>query len=898
VGLPGAAAGQAARGVEPVVLTGSTLPGWSRLAAVTVCAPYPSGTTGGRDAHNGTTVVPPDGRTGVPVGEIVAFRWTGLGFAEIPVQIDERYQYCLSNPPSDFAFYSGTDLELTYAWDTESWKKTDGQCTAAYPPGVSPTPDPVATLDDDDEIVFMASDAGLQAPVGALAPLGTSDGQAITVVDPLDPGNPKFVYLYRRAGGSSFTSANGYVDYARDADADEWIDRYSIARDDPEVLGVSNTGYGPNLSGSVCRTAVSPDYPPDPDGTPRASTDRFVRDGTTVSTSTYQWRSSGRWMVRGVRVAKPGQPGVYGPDLIDRWKGRAFQQSPDSTISLVGFEDEQVNWEANSALLGERTGPVRAIREVWGADSGTNVTKTETFYRDAVTYRYHVRVHPIPPDGLYTSWDYNHGVAARYYNTIKPAGVPIDGQNDDVGNVDGVFGTPAFFDAPDPTFNVPTAILNWEQVSGAGDAGSLVYIVEIKGATTAVNPAVVPYYRDDACLDDGTGDDPVPRPWPGEASTDQRVRDGYVAAAGGTPYDELACDQRQGAWAAHGIHYFFSGDTDNAASPEVLTEIDAQQWQFMVPTAAPTNVGQPYGNDVIAPLQKIGVPIAALPSILPPSASDGSVVTDQDAPATATLAGSDLDTCDLTFAIVAPPAHGTLGAIADAACALGLPSSDTASVAYAPAAGYSGGDSFTYRVTDTLGQSATATIAVTVRALPPPVCANGPVAGCRRPVRAQRSPLKIRNLSSDLSDRLTWKWTYGAATSKADFGAPLTTTSYQLCVYDAGGRTIGRASAPPGGDCGGRPCWRETNTQLTYKSRDRQPNGKPRSSVRLKLRAGAAGQAKIQVQGRGAHLGLASLPAAQPVTVQLKQSDGTCWEAVYSAPAQRDDTTQFRDRAD
>ncbi|MCE3513416.1 hypothetical protein, partial [Staphylococcus aureus] len=62
-------------------------------------------------------------------------------------------------------------------------------------------------------------------------------------------------------------------------------------------------------------------------------------------------------MVRGLQVAKPGQPGVYGPDLVDRWKGRAFQSSPDSDISVVGFEDEQVNWEANSSLIGERTGP-------------------------------------------------------------------------------------------------------------------------------------------------------------------------------------------------------------------------------------------------------------------------------------------------------------------------------------------------------------------------------------------------------------------------------------------------------------------------------------------------------------------------------------------------------------
>src|SRR5207244_12573143 len=132
-------------------------------------------------------------------------------------------------------------------------------------------------------------------------------------------------------------------------------------------------------------------------------------------------------------VAEPRQPCVYAPDLIDRWKGRAFQQNPDSTISLVGFEDEQVNWEANSALLGERMGAVRAIREIWGADSGTNVTNTESFYRDEITYHYHVRVHPIPPDALYTSWDYNPAAVAKYYDILKPDGVDIRSEERRVG---------------------------------------------------------------------------------------------------------------------------------------------------------------------------------------------------------------------------------------------------------------------------------------------------------------------------------------------------------------------------------------------------------------------------------------------------------------------------------
>ena len=48
------------------------------------------------------------------------------------------------------------------------------------------------------------------------------------------------------------------------------------------------------------------------------------------------------------------------------------------------------------------------------------------------------------------------------------------------------------------------------------------------------------------------------------------------------------------------------------------------------------------------------------------------------------------------------------------------------------------------------------------------------------------------------SDRMLWKWVYGAATSKADFGDPLSSTSYELCVFDGAGHTIARAGAPPG----------------------------------------------------------------------------------------------------
>jgi hypothetical protein len=652
-----------ARAAAPVVLTGAQVPAWSRLPAEGVAKTYPAGatTTGDsvRNAHNGTLVVPPDARTGVDPDRIAAYRWNGKKFVEVPVQVDQRFPYFLANGRSSFSVYSGTDEELTYAWapdahatGEEAWKKVFGDCAARYattaenaslPAYANPAPagsldtvgyagpmqDPVPTLDDDDEIVVMARDAGSLAPATAAIPAKTlpdTPGQVLRLTDPLT-GQAGFVYLFLKASGSSFTAATSpYVTFARNADADAWIDRDSFADDDPEKLGSSNTPYGPNLPGTVCDDGV----------TPRASTDRVPRDGDVVSTPTYQLTASGRWMVRGFQVTKPGTTHDYGPDVVSRWKGRAFQQSPDSSVSVVGFEDEQVNWEANSALLGWRAGPVRAIREVWGADSGTNVTKTETYYRDADVFGYHVRVHPIPPDGLYTSWDYNPGTVSTYYDLVKPGGVAIDGVNDDTGQVDSVpvSGQPAFFDTCDPTFDVCAAVEKPEEV--AGPNGGLVYQFELTSPTAAAgNLAAVPYYRDDACLDDGTGDAPVPRPWPGEATTDSRVKQGYVDywKAHGAPstltYADLHCDpaadpattpewQRTpfaGAFGQHGLHFFVTQDSDNAFGPKNTDELDGQQWRFAVPMSSPTNVLLDYSPNVSAKLVTTATPYGTVPAL-------------------------------------------------------------------------------------------------------------------------------------------------------------------------------------------------------------------------------------------------------------------------------------------
>jgi hypothetical protein len=129
----------------------------------------------------------------------------------------------------------------------------------------------------------------------------------------------------------------------------------------------------------------------------------------------------------------PAGDWTYGPDIVDQWKARAFQQRPSGETPCCGYEEEVNNWGGSSILMGELSGPVRTIRETWGADSSTNLARREIFYRDEIRLGSYLRVHVIPPlDGIYSQWDYNAGMVDTYYNPYKSEGVTIDGQNDEV----------------------------------------------------------------------------------------------------------------------------------------------------------------------------------------------------------------------------------------------------------------------------------------------------------------------------------------------------------------------------------------------------------------------------------------------------------------------------------
>jgi hypothetical protein len=193
--------------------------------------------------------------------------------------------------------------------------------------------------------------------------------------------------------------------------------------------------------------------------------------------------------------------------------------------------------------------------------------------------------------------------------------------------------------------------------------------------------------------------------------------------------------------------------------------------------------------------------------------------------------------------------------------------------------------------TPTITATATPTAAAT------PACPALPIAGCRTPTVGQKASLRIKDSPLDAKDQLQWKWSQGSATTKAEFGTPLTTTAYQFCLYDDGGLQLS-ASAPAAGTCAkGNPCWREKPKGFQYEDNDLTPEG----IAQLTLGEGLDGKAKIQLKGKGALLQMPTNLAAlnSTVTAQLvNRGSGTCWQAVYSAPFLRQDAGQFKDKAD
>jgi hypothetical protein len=139
----------------------------------------------------------------------------------------------------------------------------------------------------------------------------------------------------------------------------------------------------------------------------------------------------------------------------------------------------------------------------------------------------------------------------------------------------------------------------------------------------------------------------------------------------------------------------------------------------------------------------------------------------------------------------------------------------------------------------------------------------------------------VKEGPTDARDLLVWRWITGEATTLSEFGDPMTSESFALCLYEGAGPAAERrvtSQAPAGGTCAGQPCWKLAGTTgYRYIDRERTPTG----LLKLLLKEGDDGRARVVAKAKGGNLTLPPLPLALPVRVQLQSTSGTCWEAAF-----------------
>jgi hypothetical protein len=304
--------------------------------------------------------------TGLAVDRLVGFRWVS-GWVQIPVQIDER-------DIVDFdAIYGDPDLFV-------------GVTTLAYTdPNTYTGPDTVPGFDSDDEIAFMAADAGNQAPQTVALPAGVVAGSGVEVgiSDPIDSGRG-WVYLFETDGTLDPSAGASYGTYTFNLLAGSYIPNYNIMTGpNPE-----NSSFGSDL---------------------------------------YQTHFSDRWIRDELNVLAGAATGV---DILDRHKSMfgpgQCGRTEDTFSGIPGSAGEGIG---EGAFVVNKDGAIRSIRSYLGANSGPLTQREHVFYRgrqDVITY---LRVHGIP--GVMDAYDYSSdAIGMTYYNSLNTGGVTVDGSPD------------------------------------------------------------------------------------------------------------------------------------------------------------------------------------------------------------------------------------------------------------------------------------------------------------------------------------------------------------------------------------------------------------------------------------------------------------------------------------
>jgi len=309
-------------------------------------------------------------------GNIVGFARRDNLWVQVPVQVDERVV-------QDFCEIYGKSSGL---WTDSPACKTSSAITALFYADLNTFtgPDTNPYLDNDDEVVFMARDAGdrilywedpEQVISGSGVELELTDGDSVA-----------YLYLFIRSGTVIEPAADTqYVtyDFALDGGADYL------------------TGY--DLYGYSC-------------GGFNATCDPSMLEDSTVQGANYTRHFSARWVTDELRITAGDATGV---DILDIHQNRFGPSSCGRHVLTYST--------AEGAYVVNKNGPIRAIRSYLGANSGPLTQRVHYFYDKREDITTHLRVHALSI-GVMDVFDYSENALGMvYYNDLNPGGLTIDG---------------------------------------------------------------------------------------------------------------------------------------------------------------------------------------------------------------------------------------------------------------------------------------------------------------------------------------------------------------------------------------------------------------------------------------------------------------------------------------
>ena len=334
----------AARDTEPVILTGKDFAGWSAPSNLTAKAPLTDlpdsgGCLGGFSDCEHNHYAEPERRHAATRRRRARRSTACSATAGTPApsassrsrsRSTSMFTRYLDNTASGFALYSGQDQHTTYAFDREGFRFTeDGPasdpCRAqpatptAARPGRGPRRQRRARLHGHRR-------RRRRRPTARRCPTGVEELRQVTRRRPDRPDGARASSTSAKAAADgpkpAFDASNGYVAL-----------RARRERRPLRVVRVELRQLRQRRARH--RTATTRATSSAHDGTPSA---RRPRDDATITTDRYRFRYDGRWLMTKVEISPDGGE-TYGPDLVDRWKARAFAQDPalrDAVLRLRG----------------------------------------------------------------------------------------------------------------------------------------------------------------------------------------------------------------------------------------------------------------------------------------------------------------------------------------------------------------------------------------------------------------------------------------------------------------------------------------------------------------------------------------------------------------------------------